>query len=266
MGENKRYYWMRMQENFFSSKRIKKLRKMAGGDTYTIIYLKMQLLSIENNGILVYSQVEDTFADEIALDIDESADDVLVTINFLMKYGLMYTTDNVEFVFPYAQANIGSETASAQRVRDFRQREKEKLLHCNTDVTQVKRVGNVEKEKEKEIDIEREYSAFPPETKCIQDVSKKPTRHKYGQYKNVLLSDDDIEKLKNEIPAYEEYIEKVSSYVESSGKTYKNYLATIRNWYKADMKKVADKRPKMDSRDINYDDLESALIRSNQNV
>ena len=61
----------------------------------------------------------------------------------------------------------------------------------------------------------------------------KVNKHKYGQYKNVILSDDDMEKLKSEFPNdYSERIERVSSYCASTGKTYKNYLATIRNWAK----------------------------------
>lgn len=59
----------------------------------------------------------------------------------------------------------------------------------------------------------------------------KPIRHKYGEYKNVLLSDDQMEKLKTEFPNdYQERIERLSEYYESAGKTYKNYLATIRSW------------------------------------
>ncbi len=69
-----------------------------------------------------------------------------------------------------------------------------------------------------------------------------PTRHKYGEYKNVLLSDSDLEKLKAEIPdKWQDYIERVSGYVQSTGKTYKDYLATIRNWYKKDREKQTDK-------------------------
>ena len=49
MGE-KRYYWLRFKDDFFDSKRIKKLRKMAGGDTYVIIYLKMQLKALRTDG------------------------------------------------------------------------------------------------------------------------------------------------------------------------------------------------------------------------
>lgn len=63
-------------------------------------------------------------------------------------------------------------------------------------------------------------------------------RHKYGQYNNVLLSDKDMEKLKDEFPFdWSERIEKVSEYCASHGKTYKNYLATIRNWARMDKPK-----------------------------
>lgn len=73
--------------------------------------------------------------------------------------------------------------------------------------------------------------------------SNKPSRHKYGQYSNVLLSDDDVKKLEAEIPNYQAYIERISSYMASTGKSYKNYLATIRNWYRRDSdKKQEDKQ------------------------
>lgn len=63
------------------------------------------------------------------------------------------------------------------------------------------------------------------------NINDKPIRHKYGEYGNVLLSDADLEKLKTEFPAdYEERIERLSSYIASTGKKYKNHLATIRNW------------------------------------
>lgn len=63
----------------------------------------------------------------------------------------------------------------------------------------------------------------------------KPARHKYGQYQNVLLTDEQLEKLKSEFPSdWQDRIERVSGYVQSSGKHYKDYLATIRNWAKRD--------------------------------
>lgn len=67
------------------------------------------------------------------------------------------------------------------------------------------------------------------------NTKKKEPRHKYGEYQNVLLSDTDLEKLKNEFPTeWEERIERLSAYMASTGKGYKNHLATIRNWARRD--------------------------------
>ena len=68
---------------------------------------------------------------------------------------------------------------------------------------------------------------------------EKPQKHKYGQYQNVLLSDDELEKLKTEFPVdWEERIERVSEYCASKGKTYKDYLATIRSWARKDRPRI----------------------------
>lgn len=64
----------------------------------------------------------------------------------------------------------------------------------------------------------------------------KPTKHKYGEYKNVLLTDDELDKLKTDYPDWEERIERLSSYVASTGKSYKSHYATIRNWARKDGK------------------------------
>jgi len=152
MSEGKRYYWLKLKSDFFNSKRIKKLRKMAGGDTYTIIYLKMQLLAIKTNGLLQWTGLEDNFAAELALDLDESVEDVRMTLMYLESCGLIETSDNVNYFLPFVVENTGSENASAQRVRDFRNRQK--LLQCNADVTDVKRQCSVEIEKEKELELE----------------------------------------------------------------------------------------------------------------
>lgn len=68
---------------------------------------------------------------------------------------------------------------------------------------------------------------------------EKAVKHKHGQYNNVLLSDDELKKLKDEFPVdWEERIERVSEYCASKGVTYKNYLATIRSWARKDRPKI----------------------------
>ena len=92
--------------------------------------------------------------------------------------------------------------------------------------------------------------------------SKKPTRHKYGTYNNVLLADEDMEKLKAEFPKdWQSRIERLSEYIASSGKTYKNHLATIRSWAKKDdERKTAKNRSEngkwcMDDESISLEEL-----------
>jgi hypothetical protein len=66
----------------------------------------------------------------------------------------------------------------------------------------------------------------------------KPTRHKYGLYENVLLTDEEYQKLLNEFPHdLSERIERLSEYIASTGKKYKNHLATIRSWARKDATK-----------------------------
>lgn len=139
----KKYYWLKLKNSFFSQPKIKKLRKIAGGDTYTIIYLKMQLYSLEDDGKLYFDGIEENFAEEMALKIDEDPENVGVTIQFLIAQGLMVLCDDDEYLMTETQELIGSESDSAQRVRAHRER---KALHCNDTVT----LCNTEKEIEKE--------------------------------------------------------------------------------------------------------------------
>ena len=152
----KKYYWLKLKEDFFEQRVIKKLRKIAGGDTYTIIYLKLQLLAMKNDGKLIFENVEDDFASEMALELDEDVENVKVTLMYLEKNNLIETISKDEFFLPEVLEVTGSETASAIRVREHRKRKK--TLQCNADViscnevvTDLKQKCSVEKEKEKEI-------------------------------------------------------------------------------------------------------------------
>lgn len=64
-----------------------------------------------------------------------------------------------------------------------------------------------------------------------QEETKKKQKKIYGEYRNVKLSAEDMERLMKEFPAdYQERIERLSEYMASSGRSYKNHLATIRVW------------------------------------
>lgn len=76
----------------------------------------------------------------------------------------------------------------------------------------------------------------------VNETNKKivKVKHKHGEYNNVLLSDEDLEKLKAEFTDWEERIERLSEYIESKGAKYKSHLATIRSWARKELPKAQE--------------------------
>lgn len=233
----KRYYWLKLKADWFSDKRIKKLRSIAGGDTHTIIYLKMMLLSLKDEGKLYFEGVEDNFASEIALALDEDAENVKLTLAFLQRHGLIEIGDDDEYQLTEVPAIIGSETASAMRVREHRERKKQavgndRLLQCNTNETggnNLKQICSVERE----LEIEKEG----------EGENKTPAPAAYGKFNNIFLSDAELDSLKLELPdKWKYYIDRLSVHIASSGKQYNNHAATIYKWAQEDAGKTAPKK------------------------
>lgn len=146
--KNKRYYWIQLAQDFFKSKEMKLLRKIAGGDTHTIIYLKMMLISLEDGGHIYYDGLADNLAEEIALVIDENVEDIKITLIFLESKGLLTRNSDRDYFLEQVPEMVGSETASARRVRKFR--ENQLVLQCNTDETKCN--GDIEKDIDTEIE------------------------------------------------------------------------------------------------------------------
>lgn len=100
-------------------------------------------------------------------------------------------------------------------------------LNCNRTITELK--DNIK------------APAEPP-APVREKTADEKKRHKYGEYGNVLLSNTDMEKLKAEFPTdWQARIENLSSYMASKGASYRNHLATIRNWARKDREKTPQK-------------------------
>ena len=139
---------------------MKLLRKIAGGDTHTIIYLKMMLISLEDGGHIYYDGVADNLAEEIALVIDENVEDIKITLIFLESKGLMTRNSDRDYFLEQVPEMVGSETASTRRSRKHRELQK---LHCNTIATTCN--GDIDKEIDIEIekDIDKDKNKNPVE-------------------------------------------------------------------------------------------------------
>lgn len=245
----KKFYWLKLNEDFFRQPRIKKLRRIAGGDTYTIIYLKMQLLSLENEGKLYFEGVEETFAEELALIIDEDPENVKVTLLFLFDQGLIEECEENEYLMVETAQSIDGESDSAARVRRHRlksnqsktNKQVEKALHCNGDVTpcnadvtecnDASEKCNVEIEIEKEVEIEKEIEI---ESDIQRDITPLTPLAEGG--KNSASSEEDLksEKRKPERASVtdRELTDRFGPYLSDAVKDWINYKKERRETYK----------------------------------
>ena len=168
MAEEKRYWWLKMEHDFFEQKEMKALKRMAAGYVYTTIYLKLLLKSLKNNGSLYFESIEDDFVSELAFDIDESIDDVSAVFDFLKRKGLLVEISEEEVSLPGAVQRIGSKTQSAVRME--RMREKKKLddsvtsLHQSVTSLQDSYVEKSREEKRRDrerVEVDKEQSPTP---------------------------------------------------------------------------------------------------------
>ena len=194
----KRYYWLKLKEDFFSDPRIKKLRRIAGGDTYTVILLKLMLLTVKSDGVLVYEGIEQTLSQELALKMDEDDKNVEATLIYMRSMHLIQEIDPETYDIPQVREMTGSETDSAARVRKHRQKKEVRSLHCNAQVTKsndfVTTDTDTEKETELEIDTETEIENDPLFSKWLDEYSssaKNPPAYKASMRKRIRAGNRD---------------------------------------------------------------------------
>lgn len=144
MNKEKRYWWLKLPENFFRSKEILYLKRKPDGYRLVYIYQAMMLESLKSGGALYFDSIGETPEEEIGMLIDEDPERVAVVVDFLKRYGLMIDSkDRSGYYMPFVEQHTGSEGASADRVRKFREKRKddaasqgtaqsnESALHCN---------------------------------------------------------------------------------------------------------------------------------------
>lgn len=259
---SKKFYWIKLKTDFFNLDEIDFLLSQKNGCEYIVLYQMLCLKTANNSGRLCTTIGEMMIPFDTDKIVRETKyfdfDTVAVALELFKKLGLVFEEEDGILKISAVEEMVGSETTSAQRVREYR---KKKALQCNKDV-----VYNVaqeiekeirERDKSKDIDIDKNISVSVETEK--QPKKDKPVKHKYGEYKNVLLTDDELEKLKTEYSDYEELIERLSGYVASTGKAYKSHYATIRNWAKKDQTKPIQPQPAKQQQQSEYERFMSQL-------
>lgn len=228
MAEKKRYYWIKLKENFFDLETIDWLISQKNGCEYIVLYQKLCLLTANKDGELsmrIGEMLIPYDVNKIARDTKFGVDTVIVAMELFKKIGLIYEQEDGVLKIPYVAEMVGSETSSAQRVREHRKR---KALQCNTKVTQE--IECREKRKEKRV-IEKDAEAEKEESADAPDDYGNPDNQLQDFCGGVFLTENQIADLLNKMPleTFDFYMARAKKYPN-----IKNYYQTILKWYNED--------------------------------
>lgn len=228
---NKKYYWLKLPENFFKEKAIKKLKRLEHGYECIVIYQELLLLTMSNQGKYFYEGIEDTVAEEIALELDENAEYVAMTLEYLTKAGLIVATEK-DIELTEVKNLVGYETEDAIRMRNARTKKEQKVnkneqrSNKNEQCSNKNEQCSLDKEKDKEIDIkETNSNELVKKSETTTTTTKrfaKPTAEEVKAYSIELgVSNFDADHF---VDYYESKGWKVGKV------SMKDWKATVRNW------------------------------------
>ena len=230
MSDNRKYYYLKLKENYFDDDSIVLLESMQDGVLYSNILLKLYLKSLKHGGRLQLDEDIPYTAQMIATITRQQIGTVERALQIFLKLGLVEVLDSGTFYMSNIELLIGQSSTEAERKRAARLQNKA-LSALRTSGGHLSDIRPPEIEIEKEIEIKREIEKVRPET-------GRPS-HTYGRYQNVFLTDEELADLQDSFPAvWEQYIEKLSEYMASTGKRYQSHVATIRRWAGEDAKKT----------------------------
>ena len=218
MSDNRKYYYLKLKENYFDDDSIVLLESMQDGVLYSNILLKLYLKSLKHGGRL---QLDDNIpytAQMIATITRQQIGTVERALQIFLKLGLVEVLDSGTFYMSNIELLIGQSSTEAERKRAAR-------LQNKTLSAPRTNGGHLS-------DIR------PPEIEKGRSESGRTARA-YGRYQNVFLTDEELADLQASFPTvWGQYIEKLSEYMASTGKRYQSHAATIRRWAGEDAKKT----------------------------
>lgn len=155
MADNKKYYYMRLKENFFDSSEISLLESMPDGYLYSNILLKLYLRSLRGEGRLAINNIPYS-PEMIATVTHHPVETVKKALDIFQKLGLIEILDSGVIYMLNIQEFIGESSTEADRIRAYRQR-----IAQEKDVQMYdKRTPEIEIEKEKEKETERKNTEY----------------------------------------------------------------------------------------------------------
>ena len=233
MSDNRKYYYLKLKENYFDEDAIVLLESMQDGILYSNILLKLYLKSLKNGGKLQLDENIPYTAQMIATITRQQVGTVERALQIFMKLGLVEPLQNGALYMSNIELLIGQSSTEGERKKKERMRlKRQKLLPSGgADICPPYSQGDIcpPEIRDKRLDIR---------DKSIENRESESARA-YGRYQNVFLTDEELADLQASFPTvWGQYIEKLSEYMASTGKRYQSHAATIRRWAGEDAKKT----------------------------
>ena len=167
MSDNKKYYYLKLRENFFDNDDVAILESMPDGILYSNILLKLYLRSLKNNGKLMFNDRIPYNAQMLSTITRQPVAVVEKSVGIFKEMGLIEVLDNGAIYMLDIQNFIGSSNTEADRKREYRRKialEKgQKLLGHSSGHLSDEQAPEIEIEKEREIEIEKDIDKNPVE-------------------------------------------------------------------------------------------------------
>ncbi|MBQ8905932.1 MAG: phage replisome organizer N-terminal domain-containing protein [Ruminococcus sp.] len=232
MPENRRYYYLKLKENFYHSETMVILESMQDGLLYSNLLLKMYLMSLKSNGVLMLNDHLPHTVQTIATYARHQVGTVERALKIFLEFGLVEILTDGAYYMTDIQLLIGQSSSEGERKRKERMRlQRQKLLPAGVDICphndQVDKCPPILEIRDKEI---RDKSL---------DNRECDSAHARGRYHNVFLSETELEELQTELPTqWQLYVERLSEYMASTGKESASHAATIRRGAAEDRQKA----------------------------
>lgn len=185
MGDNKRYYWLKLPENFYDDDTIQWIEDQENGAAYVNFYLKLLLKSLSDDGRLIRyvgQRLMPYDVKSLARLTNTDTDTVRVALELFVNIGLVERLETGELYMSQIDEMIGKETEAARRKRKYRARkeltgEKKELPNgtmSQNNGTTSKQCPTDNRDKIKDIELEKEN----------RDYNNKPD---FGENENLVI-------------------------------------------------------------------------------
>ena len=250
--------WIKLSVNMFDDEKIKLIRTMPEGNNIVLFWIQLLCLAGKiNDGGMVYLGPNLAYSDEMLSTILNIPLNVVRSgLKTLDQFGMIEISDDGMIDITNWEKHQSTDKMNQVKVQN---RERQQRYYYRQ---KLRELGYKEKEIPNDIEVLKELAEKPNVRLTLANATevrskKKEVRSKkldvrsksitetsntFGEYQRVLLTDKQLETLKKEFPSdWEYWINKLDSYIESTGKKYKNHLATIRNWSRRDKEKTQNK-------------------------